>query len=387
VVHLTARIVTTLEGVEAARWDALDHGDSPFLEHGFLRALERSGSVGEEAGWRPCYVLVEEERSAGAKRLVGALAAYVKDHSYGEYIFDWAWANASRRAGLAYYPKLVIAAPMTPATGPRLLVAADAESGRAAIVGLLVAGVRELAECHRCSSVHWLFTTEAEQEELSDYGFAPRLTYQFHWEHRGYADFDGFLAALTSRRRKQIRKERRRALAAVDELTFVSGDELSEEELATMDRFYRQTVAAHGGMDYLRPGFFALLRELAPSRMRIARVRKDGQMIAGALYLQTATRLYGRYWGCAAELDCLHFETAYYAGIEHCIREGLERFEAGAQGEHKLLRGFSPSLTRSSHWIRHPGLFAAVKQFLVEEERSLGPYLGRLAEMCPYKQG
>ncbi len=387
--------------MDAASWDALDHGGSPFLEHGFLRALERSGSIGEESGWRPLYVLVEEvseppstsrrrrrrlARPPAPGRLVGAVAAFVKEHSYGEYIFDWAWARASQRAGLAYYPKLVIAAPVTPATGPRLLIAADAHAERATIIARLVTAVRGLADEHSCSSVHWLFTTAREQAELGAHGFAPRSSYQFHWRNRGYRSFDDFLGALTSRRRKQIRKERRRAQAAIDSLEFVPGDQVTPAELRLMDRFYRQTVWAHGGMDYLRPGFFAALCELAPERVRIARVRRDGRMIAGALYLQTERALYGRYWGSDEEHDCLHFETAYYAGVEHCIREGLELFEAGAQGEHKLLRGFAPSLTRSSHWIRHDGLFAAIKRFLAEEQRSLEPYLDELNSLCPYKQ-
>ncbi|MCB9754509.1 MAG: N-acetyltransferase [Myxococcales bacterium] len=396
--HLTTRVVTSLDGVDAARWDALDHGDSPFLEHGFLRALERSGSIGEESGWRPHYLMVEEhdEQDAGSRRrrrrrapapgrLVGAVAAFIKDHSYGEYIFDWAWARASQRAGLAYYPKLVIAAPVTPATGPRLLIAEDARTSREAIVARLVAAARSLADERGCASIHWLFNTAREQAELSAHGFASRSSYQFHWHNHGYGSFDDFLGALTSRRRKQIRKERRRARAAIDDLVFVPGAEVTPDELRRMDRFYRQTVWAHGGMDYLRPGFFAALCELAPERVRIARVRRRGEMIAGALYLQTATRLYGRYWGCAEEHDCLHFETAYYAGVEHCIRERLELFEAGAQGEHKLLRGFAPSLTRSSHWIRHPGLFEGIKRFLEEERRSLEPYLAELNSICPYR--
>ncbi|MCA9691670.1 MAG: GNAT family N-acetyltransferase [Myxococcales bacterium] len=373
-------MVEDLSSVDAARWDALDHGGSPFLEYGFLRALERSGSIGADSGWRPRFVLIES-----GDALLGAVAAFLKDHSYGEYIFDWAWARASERAGLPYYPKLVIAAPVTPATGPRLLIAPDAP--RAEVIAGLVIAVRELAAAEGCSSVHWLFTTGEEQTELAAHGFSPRASFQFHWQNRGYADFDAFLAALTSRRRKQIRKERARARGAVDELEFIHGRDLTGDDVAAIDRYYRQTVWAHGGIDYLRPGFFHALRELTPDRVRFARVRVGGETVAGALYLQTERNLYGRYWGCDRELDCLHFETAYYAGIEHAIREGLSLFEAGAQGEHKLLRGFSPAPTYSSHWIAHPGLDAAVREFLTHEATHLAAYMAELEGLSPYRRG
>lgn len=386
--ELTTRTLTSIEGVAPAAWDALAHEGSPFTEHGFLCALERSGSVGDDTGWRPVYVLVEEPAegapgAGAAPRLVGAVAAYVKAHSYGEFIFDFAWARGAAHAGLRYYPKLVVAAPMTPASGPRLLVAPDAD--REAVVARLVAGVREAAAAARCSSIHWLFTTAREQEELARHGFLPRASFQYHWHNRGYRDFAGFLADLASRKRKQIRKERERALAAVDALEWISGPDLTAADLAAIDRFYRATVHAHGGHDYLAPGFFEHVRALMPERLLWARARREGRTIAGALFFETSACLYGRYWGADEDAPFLHFEAAYYAPIERCIARGTPRFEAGAQGEHKLLRGLAPSRTYSSHWIAHPGLAAAVARFLREETAAVDAQIRELAEYLPFR--
>jgi uncharacterized protein len=394
-VGLTLRTCRTLASVDPAAWDALDHGGSPFLEHGFLRALERSRSVGARSGWDPHYILAEwaggdpdaTPGAAPAAALVGAVACFVKQHSYGEYIFDFPWARAAARGGVEYYPKLVVAAPVTPATGPRILLPREPIEGlpRETIVRALVEHVRAIADEEECSSIHWLFTTASEQHQLAGLGFMPRASFQYHWHNQGYASFDEFLSRLTSRKRKQIRKERARARAAVDAIEMVGGHELGDDDLATIDRFYRNTTDNHGGQDYLRPGFFETLVELAPQRVQWARARKDGVTVAGALYLATDHALYGRYWGCDGPIDLLHFELAYYVGIEHCITHGLPLFEAGAQGEHKLLRGFEPSATHSSHWIRHVGLRAAVERFLAEEHAAIDRYLGELAELGPYR--
>lgn len=401
---LTTRIVPSIADVASSSWDALDHGSSPFSEHGFLLALERSGSVGEAAGWEPHYVLVERgggaqaegpwvgdsQRAeiapgAGVMELVGAVAAYVKTHSYGEYIFDWAWARGSERAGLAYYPKLVVAVPMTPATGSRLLVARDMSRGP--VVDRLVAAVRALADRRGCRSIHWLFTSEAEQAELRERGFMARASFQYHWRSAGERDFEGFLQRMTSRRRKQIRKERARVHAAVSPVEWVPGDALTAEDVATIDRFYRQTTMNHYGQDYLQPGFFAEVVALQPGRVRWARVVRDGRTIAGALYWETQAALYGRYWGCDEEVPFLHFEAAYYAGIERCLARGTPLFEAGAQGEHKLIRGFLPSPTYSSHWFRHPGFSAAVERFVRDEAEAVRGHMRELATLLPFREG
>ncbi len=395
-VDLTLTQLRSIEGVKSASWNALDHAPSPFLEWGFLAALERSGSVGAAAGWDPYYLLVHgelpaaqrssPERAAGAP-LLGAVAAYVKDHSYGEYIFDFHWARASMGAGIPYYPKLVIAAPATPATGRRILLHPKLDAaGREAVSAKLIAGVRELAEQTGCMSTHWLFVTAQEREQLVAAGFAARASYQFHWRNQGYASFDEFLAQLTSRKRKQIRKERARAQAAVDALRFVPGTELDGERLAALDRFYRRTTNLYGGRQYLRAGFFHALVELAPDRVQWLEVERAGQPIAGALFLQSEHGLYGRYWGCDEDIEFLHFEAAYYAGIDRCIELGLPLFEAGAQGEHKLLRGFMPAVCHSAHELRHPGLDRGVREFLREEARAVEQQVRGLAEYGPYKR-
>lgn len=386
---LTTRFVPSLAEVARDRWNALDHGSSPFTEHGFLVALERSGSVGAAAGWEPHYVLVEQGEDAraeiarGEPRLVGAVAAYVKTHSYGEYIFDWSWARASEQAGLRYYPKLVVAVPMTPATGSRLLVARDV--AREPVVERLVAGVKALAERHGCRSIHWLFTTASEQAELAAHGFMPRASFQYHWHRAGERDFEGFLGRMTSRRRKQIRKERARVQAAIGAVEWVPGSALTAEDVATIDRFYRQTTQNHHGNDYLQPGFFEAVTELQAERVQWARVTRDGRTTAGALYFATERALYGRYWGCDEATPFLHFEAAYYAGIERCLQLGTPLFEAGAQGEHKLIRGFVPTATYSSHWFRHPGFAAAVGQFLREEQRAVAQQMAELATLLPFR--
>jgi len=383
---IEVRAAGSIHDVDAAAWDALDHGPCPFLRHGFLAALEDSRSIDaiaekrRRSGWNAVYLLAEQD-----KKLVGAVAAFVKTHSYGEYIFDWGWANAAERAGLRYYPKLVIAAPATPATGPRLLVAPGAPP---ATRDALIAGVRALADDSDCSSVHWLFGTAEEQALLERTGFFPRASLQFHWRNRGYQTFDDFLGALKSRKRKQLRKERARAREHIERLAWVPGSELSQAQLDDLDRFYRHTCASHGGRDYLRPGFFHALAKALPREMQMVEVvANGGRRVAGALFLETAQALYGRYWGADVHVELLHFETAYYAGIERAIARGLPLFEAGAQGEHKLLRGFEPAPTYSAHWIRHPGLAAAIEEHCRRETRAMEQEIAGLAEYGPYRGG
>jgi predicted N-acyltransferase len=283
-----------------------------------------------------------------------------------------------------YYPKLVIAAPATPATGQRMLIAPGADA--AAVRRALIAAVRAVADDTECSSIHWLFCTADEQAELVDAGFFPRASMQFHWHNRGYATFDDFLSRLKSRKRKQLRKERERARAAIERLSWVPGGELDRAQLDDLDRFYRNTTDAHGGRDYLRPGFFHALARHLPEAMRMVEVIAGGKRVAGALFLETDAALYGRYWGADVHLDLLHFETAYYAGIERAIARRTPLFEAGAQGEHKLLRGFDPMPTYSAHWIRHPGLAAAVEDYTQREAAAVAHQIAELAEFGPYRR-
>jgi uncharacterized protein len=378
---VSIRPVSSISEVDRVAWDSLSHAPSPFLRHGFLRALEESGSIGgtgrKRSGWAPIYLLAER---GGA--LVGGVTAFVKDHSYGEYIFDWGWANAAQRAGIRYYPKLVIAAPATPATGTRLLLAPDAP---AETVPALLAALRQVADQTDCSSIHWLFCTAAEQHLLAQHGYFPRTTLQFHWKNRGYQTFDDFLGELKSRKRKQLRKERAKAQAAIESLRWVEGGDLGEGHLDDLDRFYRMTTANHHGRDYLRPGFFHALAKHLPEAMRMVEVMQGGKRIAGALFLETADALYGRYWGADTHVDLLHFETAYYAGIDRAIEKKLPLFEAGAQGEHKLLRGFEPSPTYSAHWIRHAGLSAAIEDHTAREAAAMDLELAEMAKYGPYR--
>lgn len=375
------RLERSTAALDAVGWDALDHGGSPFLRHGFLRALEESRSIGRRAGWDPRYLLLE---SNGGLR--AALPTFVKRHSYGEFIFDWEWARASERAGIRYYPKLVAAAPMSPVTGPRLLFHPSLdEAGRRAAARELVAAARALAADEKCSGLHVLFVGERERDLLGELGLAPRASFQFHWHARGDRDFAGFLARMSSRRRKQARKERERARAAVDSIDWVGGAELTADDLAAMDRFYRDNVDAHYGTAYLEPGFFELVARYLPDHVLMARARRGGRTVAGAFFLESDRALYGRYWGADEPIPLLHFELCVWLPIERAIERGLELYEAGAQGGHKLLRGLEPSMTHSAHLLFHPGLDRAIREFLIEEERQVAARMAQLAEAAPFK--
>jgi hypothetical protein len=372
------RVESRIGHVPREVWDGLDHGASPFLRHGFLAALEDSRSIGARSGWTPVYLLAEQ-----AGTVIGAVAAFIKGHSYGEYIFDWGWANAAGRAGVDYYPKLVVAAPMTPATGRRILLAPGADPD--ATTAVLAAAVKAVAAEAECSSIHWLFCTADEQARLAALGFVPRASYQFHWHNRGYPSWDGFLASLKSRKRKQLRKERDRARAAIEGLDWIDGGDLTQVQLDELDAFYRSTTDQHGGRDYLRPGFFHRVAETLPDVVRMVRVRAGGAAIAGAVFFETPAALYGRYWGATQHVDLLHFETAYYAGIERAIDRKLALFEAGAQGEHKLVRGFEPAATYSAHWIAHPGLRAAIEDFCAREAHAVAQQCEEMRAYLPYR--
>lgn len=379
---IATRIVRRIAQVDGAAWDALEHAGSPFLRHGFLSALEETGSIGRSAGWEPRYFLCERDG-----RLIGAAAAFRKSHSFGEFIFDWEWAHASQRAGLDYYPKLVVAAPVTPATGPRLLRHPSLSPADRREVGeALVGAIDRLARDDDCSSLHFLFVTGEEVSLLVDLGMAERRSFQFHWHNRGYRDFDDYVSRMSSRRRKQVRKERSRARGAVDAVELVPGGSLTAADLRDLERFYRVNVAAHGGTAYLGPGFFAALARRMPDEMLMARAVRGKKAIAGALFLESDQALYGRYWGATASVPLLHFEVTCYLGIERCIERGTPLYEAGAQGSHKLLRGFEPSATHSAHRMYHPGLDRAVRQFLREEAAAVEAHMARLTRLGPFKE-
>lgn len=377
---LTRTVTAGVRTLPAAAWNALVDPNDPFLEHAFLAALEDSGSVGREARCDPRFVVVHQGRE-----LVGAVPIYVKDHSYGEFIFDWAWANAAARAGLAYYPKLVAAIPYTPVTGPRLLVRADAD--RDQVVRLLLEGVDALAADEQASSVHVLFCTAADKQQLGDHGYLPRLSMQFHWSNRAeppYRDFDDYLSAFRSSNRKQVRKERAIAGSHGLRLVTMTGPEMQDREWAALQRFYRANADKHDAITYLRPAFFDLVRATHADRVVGTFAFRGDEPIAGSLNFERGRHLYGRYWGCVEELPMLHFELCYYQLIDRAIARGGTRFEAGAQGEHKLKRGLVPAFTHSAHRILHPGLAAAVGRFIEAEAEHVAAQAAEYAAHSPF---
>ncbi len=366
----------------AADWDALVDANDPFVEHAFLAALERSGTVGDAAGWRPHFVLA---RQSG--RLLGAVPLYLKDNSYGEFIFDWAWANAAHRNGLRYFPKLVAAVPFTPATGSRLLVLPGAD--RPAIIAALVDGMRKVAADTDASSIHLLFCTDDESTLLVEQGFDRRLSLQFHWNNRRpdpYRDFEDYLSAFRSRNRKQVRKER--AVAAAHGLRFatLTGPELSDADWRALEGFYHANAGKHDATTYLTPQFFAQARKtLAHRVVATLAYRADSPApVAGALNFERGTHLYGRYWGCTEEREMLHFELCYYRLIDRAICRGYTHFEAGAQGEHKLKRGLLPSLTYSAHWLRHADFGRAVRGFIAAEAEAVKQQVAEYQALSPF---
>ena len=373
-------VINGLDEVPAVEWNALAGTDNPFVEHSFLLALETSGSVGEGTGWTPCHVLV---RDTGI--LVGAMPLYVKTHSYGEYIFDWAWANAAQRYGIEYYPKLVCAVPFTPATGPRLLLRGGApEQG---VVGGLLSGVHAVAEQVGASSFHVLFCSEEERGLLAKAGLLPRLTYQYHWENRGWSTFESYLGTFRSTPRRLVRKERREAAANGLEVRTLRGHELTGAQLDHLYAFYRDTTGRKGAIPYLTQPFFRALNTSLRDSALVALAQDGARPVAGALSFQRGDHLYGRYWGCLQDFDKLHFELCYYRHIELCIEHGWTRFEAGAQGQHKIKRGLMPSPTYSAHWIRDPGLAEAVADYLPREAQQTRWEMEALAKRGPFRRG
>lgn len=377
------RIEPDLARVPAAAWDALVGDEDPFCEHAFLHGLALSGSVGGSSGWTPRHLLAFRRGE-----LVGAVPLYRKDHSYGEFVCDFAWANASLRAGLPYYPKLVAAVPFTPVAGRRLLVRPGAGADGIAIE--LARALPELARSSGASGAHVLFCSQAELPALEAAGLVPRLGFQFHWANRApasYRDFADYLGAMKARHRKQIRNERARA--AAHGLTFVTraGAELSPPEWRALESFYRGNVDRHNATAYLTPAFFAYLRERLAHRVVATLALRRDAPVAGALAFEKGGALYGRYWGAREPLDALHFELCYHRLIERAIARGHRRFEAGAQGEHKLKRGLVPVATFSAHFLCDPELAAAVRRFLAGETESVRAAMAAYGEEAPFRAG
>lgn len=376
---LTAEFLTSLAHIPAAQWDSIAGTDYPFLRHAFLYGLEKTACTTAETGWQPCHLLLRR----GAD-LVALMPLYLKSHSYGEYVFDWSWADAWRQNGLAYYPKLLTAIPFTPATGPRLCIAEGGDEDQCLLAA--VAAVQTFATRKKISSWHLLFPERDISEKLLAAGLHRRAATQFHWFNDGYRCFDDFLATFSSRKRKSLNRERRRVAEQGITLQTLTGADIGIQEWEQFYHFYQLTYAkrsGHGG--YLSRAFFVETAASMGEQVVMVLAYLDAHAIAGALYFRSGDTLYGRYWGCEQEFDCLHFEACYYQGIEYCIAHDLKRFDPGAQGEHKIQRGFRPITTWSNHWIADPRLSAAVGDFTRREAQHNEQYRQAASEMLPFK--
>ncbi len=372
----TVRLADGVSGLDAGQWDALC-GGYPFAAHGFLSAMEDSGSVGPGTGWQPCPILVND--AAGA--VIGALSAYLKSHSMGEYVFDHGWADAYEQSGGQYYPKLVIAAPFTPATGPRVLAQDDA------VAMILLRGAEAVVKQNGLSLAQANFISDDQLPLFRDAGWLLRQGVQFHWYNDGFATFDDFLASLSSRKRKAIRKERAAAQSAV-EIVALRGAEITEAHWDVFWQFYQDTGARKWGRPYLTRGAFTEMgRRMGDDVLLfLAKDRRDDAFVAGALNIIGHDALYGRYWGCLRTIPALHFELCYYQAIDFAIANGIGRVEAGAQGEHKLARGYRPVATWSAHYVPDPAFRRAIADFVAREARAMEQERAWLSEALPFKK-
>jgi predicted N-acyltransferase len=375
----TLRVTDKLGGIDAAEWDACAGTDNPFVSYGFLSALEDSRSASAKTGWLPQHLLLED----GAGKLIGAVPLYLKSHSWGEYVFDHSWADAYERAGGEYYPKLQAAVPFTPVPGPRLLVRPEAPAGAA---DLLIQGLIEVATRHKVSSLHVTFPKEADWQRLGDAGFLQRVGQQFHWTNDGYASFEDFLGRLNSRKRKQIRKERKAAVEGGITMRTLVGADITPRHWDAFHRFYLSTVDRKWGGAYLTREFFELLPARLGEKIVLVVAERDGRTVAGALNLRGTDTLYGRNWGADDDYPFLHFEACYYRAIDFAIEHRLARVEAGAQGQHKIQRGYLPAETYSAHWIRDPGFRKAIAHFLDRERPAMRAEMAELATLSPFRQ-
>ncbi len=371
-------IVSSLAEVGQPAWDALASSQdrsNPFLSFAFLHALHESNSACTETGWQPQFIVLYD-----GEELVAAMSLYVKSHSYGEYVFDWAWADAYHRNGMEYYPKLLSAIPFTPVTGPRLL-ARDAQARKA-----LLEVVRGTQQASEVSSTHILYPPEEQVAELEQAGFMLRSGVQFHWLNPGYASFDDFLATLEKKKRKNIRAERRKVREAGVTMRRVRGPDATDADWRLFNRCYQRTYKAHRSTPYLNLDFFQRIGRTMPDNILLIIAERAGEPIAASMVIHDATTLFGRYWGELEHVDCLHFETAYYQPLEFCIEQKIAVFEGGAQGEHKMARGFLPTKTWSAHWLAHPAFSDAIERFLEREKGGIEEYMDELNDRNPFKE-
>lgn len=382
VFHYRTRIVSSLSEIGQPAWDgllSLQADANPFLSFAFLDALHESGSASVRSGWQPQFVTIWRKDRDGNDELAAALPLYAKNHSYGEYVFDWAWADAYERNGLDYYPKLLSAIPFTPVTGSRL-IARDAEAQAA-----LVAALSAIQQGNDFSSTHILYPPQEQAETLRDAGFLLRTGVQFHWLNDGYRSFDDFLETLERKKRKNIRAERRKVQEAGIRFRHITGRDADESDWQFFKRCYDHTYAAHHSTPYLNLDFFLRIGATMPDNLLLIVAERDGVPVASSLVVHDGKTLYGRYWGALVHVDCLHFETAYYQPLEFCIANRIACFEGGAQGEHKMARGFLPQKTWSAHWLAHPAFANAIEEFLQRESGGIDSYIDELNERNPFR--
>jgi len=375
-----AEVVGRLADIPAADWDALDGAGNPFVAHAFLEALELHGCVGGDTGWTPGHVVLLDDDG----RIAGAVPRYEKAHSWGEFVFDWGWAQSYGRSGLPYYPKQLAAVPFTPVTGPRLLVRPGPHAQE--IRRTLAAWLVDSAVGDGVSGTHVNFTTAEDQAALEEAGFLSRYDCRFMWQNRGYRDFDDFLDELRSEKRKKVKRERRRVADAGIELRTLRGEEIGESLWRAIFAFSERTFLRHGNAHYLTAAFLHDVATRMPGAVVVVLAERAGEPLAASIFLQGGGALYGRYWGAARHEDSLHFEACYYRGIEHCIANGLMAFDPGTQGEHKLARGFAPTLTSSAHWLAHPQFRSAIARYLERERAAVAEYAAAAAEHLPFQR-
>ena len=377
--------ISTIDSVEALgsdAWNRLVGVDYPFLRYEFLHALETSAATCADTGWLPCHQVAYQDDQA-----VALLPLFNKDHSYGEYVFDWSWADAYHRSGYRYYPKLVSAVPFTPATGPRLCIDPSANLAIEEVQGQFFNAVQQLAQQIKASSWHYLFPTGDESQQWAARGMSQRKACQFHWFNQGFDSFDDFLGTFSSRKRKNLRKERQKIPQQGIELKRVAGADISAQDWLTFYKFYQLTYLKRSGHDgYLNQDFFNAIGTQMADALMMVQAYHEGQMVAAALFFTSPSHLYGRYWGCQAEFDGLHFEACYYQGIEYAIERGIQCFDPGAQGEHKIQRGFTPTATWSNHWLADPRFQTAIDDFTRREQPSIDAYMNDAAQLLPFKQ-
>ena len=373
-------VINQARDIPLADWNRVSGTAHPFLRHEFLSALESNGCVGDAHGWWPQHIVVYDPDGT----LVGIAPLYLKNNSYGEFVFDWAWADAYQRAGISYYPKLVSSIPYTPVTGPRLLV--HPASDPAQVSGAIIDRALSLTSEQQASSLHWLFTSKADTERLCAAGFMRRSSCHFHWHNDRYTSFDDFLSRLNSRKRKKIRRERRHVREAGIEIRIVHGNEATLEEWQIMHAFYCSTFEKKSGVPTLSLDFFLEISRTMGDQVVLVLAGKGQEAVAGAIMLRGDDALYGRHWGCREEFNSLHFEACYYQGIDYCIRNKLSLFEPGAQGEHKISRGFLPVYTWSAHWIVNEQFRMAIDRYLLQEHELMVDYHDDLLLTSPYRK-